>query len=358
MAISAPLDRIPALPSIAVGLLIDQINKAIGKIQKAIEDTISAGAKLPDSCDCDDPRIQDLLERIKQIQKMVAAILKILPIIDKIVKLLKTLLRIANAIKVSIFFTPIVGQAALLSELVAVQNMLLANAGTAVKQLSTIPTSVNTSLQSTLANLANVAINLSSRCGDQVNGDGSGGDGSGGGNGDQLITNQDLQNAINAHDFSDSVPETPPAGKWELIDDGGDGDPIDPKPGVPPSPRSPYTDANGNRWAWNGEIDPSSGVGWGTQKSRTDDAEFGSEFYTEINVGMDDMLSRLDSIQEIVDSQQDLLTSLQEAPAQSYSGKGGPKADLGKSGDYYLDTTTSVIYGPKNNNGWPTPVKY
>jgi len=215
MSISAPLDRIPALPSIATGLLIDQINKAIEKIQKAIEDTISTGAKLPDSCECDDPRIQDLLSRIKQIQKMVAAILKILPIINKIVKLLKTLLRIANAIKASIFFTPIVGQAALLSELVAVQNMLLANAGTAVKQLSTIPTSVNTSLQSTLANLANVAINLSARCGDQVNGDG---DGSGGG--DQLITNQDLQNAINNHDFSDSIPETPPAGKWELLDDG------------------------------------------------------------------------------------------------------------------------------------------
>jgi len=354
MAISAPLDRIPALPSIAVGLLIDQINKAIGKIQKAIEDTISAGAKLPDNCDCDDPRIQDLLERIKQIQKMVAAILKILPIINKIVKLLKTLLRIANAIKVSIFFTPIVGQAALLSELVAVQNMLLANAGTAVKQLSTIPTSVNTSLQSTLANLANVAINLSARCGDQVNGDG---DGSGDGSGD-LVTNQDLQNAINAHDFSDSVPETPPVGEWKLIDDGGDGNPIDPKPGVPPSPRSPYTDANGNIWIWNGEIDPSSGIGWGTQKSRTDDAEFGSEFYTQINVGMEDMLSRIDSIQELVDSQQDLLTSLQEAPAQSYSGNGTPKADLGKSGDYYIDKKTKAIYGPKNNNGWPDAVKY
>ena len=350
MSISAPLDRIPALPSIATGLLIDQINKAIEKIQKAIEDTISAGAKLPDSCECDDPRIQDLLSRIKQIQKMVAAILKILPIIDKIVKLLKTLLRIANAIKVSIFFTPIVGQAALLSELVAVQNMLLANAGTAVKQLSTIPTSVNTSLQSTLANLANVAINLSARCGDQVNSDG---DGSG-----DLVTNQDLQNAINAHDFSDSVPETPPVGEWKLIDDGGDGNPIDPKPGVPPSPRSPYTDANGNIWIWNGEIDPSSGIGWGTQKSRTDDAEFGSEFYTQINVGMEDMLSRIDSIQELVDSQQDLLTSLQEAPAQSYSGNGTPKADLGKSGDYYIDKKTKAIYGPKNNNGWPDAVKY
>ena len=52
MSISAPLDRIPALPSIATGLLIDQINKAIGKIQKAIEDTISARAKRPDSVDC------------------------------------------------------------------------------------------------------------------------------------------------------------------------------------------------------------------------------------------------------------------------------------------------------------------
>jgi hypothetical protein len=83
-----------------------------------------------------------------------------------------------------------------------------------------------------------------------------------------------------------------------------------------------------------------------------------SEFYREVNVSKDDIEQRLDLIKELIDSQQDLLTSLQEAPAQSYNGTTPPDPSLGKSGDYFIDTAAKQIYGPKTNTGWPTPVNY
>ena len=83
-----------------------------------------------------------------------------------------------------------------------------------------------------------------------------------------------------------------------------------------------------------------------------------SEFYREVNVSKDDIEQRLDLIKDLIDSQQDLLTSLQEAPAQSYNGTTPPEPSLGKSGDYFIDTAAKQIYGPKTNTGWPTPVNY
>lgn len=341
MPVSFPLDKIPALPAQAVALMVDQINVFVNKIQLEIEATISEAAKLPDDCGCDYPPIQDLLARIKNIQKMVEKVMELVPLIEKIIKLLKLLLSIANAIKASIFLIPIVGQAALMAELAIVQNMVLANATVAVKQLGTIPTSMATSLEATLRNLASVAIKLDTKCGDDET--------------ESLVTNENLQKAIDDYDFSDSIPEKQPAGEWLLVQGSGTlGSPF----GQPPVPKSPYTDSNGDIWIWNGEIDPGTGVAWGSKKSRLDDNTMGSEFYSELNVGINDITARIESIELLVNSQRDLLTSLQEAPAQSYNGSGPPDAELGKSGDYYIDTTGNGIYGPKDNNGWPDVVNY
>jgi hypothetical protein len=38
---------------------------------------------------------------------------------------------------------------------------------------------------------------------------------------------------------------------------------------------------------------------------------------------------------------------LQEAPSKVYQDNGLPAADLGKIGDYYIDLSTSTVYGPK-----------
>ena len=66
-----------------------------------------------------------------------------LPIVQKIVDAVKLLIKIAAAIKASIFLTPIVGQAALLSELMIVQNMTIANAIKSVEQLNILPSILN-----------------------------------------------------------------------------------------------------------------------------------------------------------------------------------------------------------------------
>ncbi len=39
-----------------------------------------------------------------------------------------------------------------------------------------------------------------------------------------------------------------------------------------------------------------------------------------------------------------------------YSGNGAPSADLGKEGNYYLDKSSSGLYGPKTDKGWGNPL--
>ena len=35
------------------------------------------------------------------------------------------------------------------------------------------------------------------------------------------------------------------------------------------------------------------------------------------------------------------------------NGTGAPQGNLGKDGDFYLDTQADVLYGPKANGAWP-----
>jgi len=52
--------------------------------------------------------------------------------------------------------------------------------------------------------------------------------------------------------------------------------------------------------------------------------------------------------------------SLRGAPgtpgSQIYSGNGAPAGSLGNTGDYYLDKTSYLLYGPKTASGWGMPI--
>ena len=72
-----------------------------------------------------------------------------------------------------------------------------------------------------------------------------------------------------------------------------------------------------------------------------------TEFYNKKNVSQSDLDDRSDSIEQLLRQQQDLLTSLIEAPSKVYQNIGVPANDLGKVGDYYIDLDTQTIYGPK-----------
>jgi len=82
-----------------------------------------------------------------------------------------------------------------------------------------------------------------------------------------------------------------------------------------------------------------------------------TEFYNEENVSDDDLQHRSDTIQQLLEQQQNLLTSLQEAPSKVYQASGGPANTLGKLGDYYINLDDQSIYGPKlQADDWGQPV--
>jgi hypothetical protein len=83
-----------------------------------------------------------------------------------------------------------------------------------------------------------------------------------------------------------------------------------------------------------------------------------SEFYQLINVSLDDIQSRQRSIVELEQQQRSLLDLL-EAPSNVITGNSAPTTDIGKFGDYFIDLTNNIIYGPKiSDSEWPMGVNY
>ena len=75
-----------------------------------------------------------------------------------------------------------------------------------------------------------------------------------------------------------------------------------------------------------------------------------TEFYNESNVSQSDLDDRADTIELLLQQQQNLLTSLLEAPSKVYQNYGVPANDLGKLGDYYIDLDAQKVYGPKSSS--------
>jgi len=86
---------------------------------------------------------------------------------------------------------------------------------------------------------------------------------------------------------------------------------------------------------------------------------FPSDFYRDINVSEQDLLDRANTIQTLITRQLDVLSNLQEAPSTVFQQQGKPTADIGKLGDYYIDTENLIFYGPKlSDTEWPLGINY
>lgn len=84
-----------------------------------------------------------------------------------------------------------------------------------------------------------------------------------------------------------------------------------------------------------------------------------SNFYRDINVSEQDLLARATTIQTLITRQLDVLSNLQEAPSIVFQQSGTPTADIGKLGDYYVDTQNLIFYGPKlSDTEWPLGINY
>jgi hypothetical protein len=90
----------------------------------------------------------------------------------------------------------------------------------------------------------------------------------------------------------------------------------------------------------------------GNNNNLIDNNLYQSIFYDPINVSNVDITQRLTAIQDLVDNNQNVLTSLIEAPSNILFGKTNPLSDTGNINDFYINTETNLIFGPKTNEGW------
>jgi hypothetical protein len=83
-----------------------------------------------------------------------------------------------------------------------------------------------------------------------------------------------------------------------------------------------------------------------------------SRFYQDVNVSESDIESRQRVIDQLL-NQQRSLTELIEAPSRVYLVGGMPESNTGNLGDYALDQTNRIIYGPKpTDTVWDLGIKY
>jgi hypothetical protein len=293
MSVIPPLDRITKAPALGVDKIQQQFNKILDSIADQANKTIKDSAKLPTNVNSDDPRVKNIKQSLENIQLSITKVQENIPKIQNAVTAITTIISTAQGINASIA-TAQLAIPVTAPLFIAMQTQALQNQ-LIVNAIEAVKPlqSLPDQIESKITILIPILIAAISKL--------------------NTITNDDVE--LN-------VPSIPRADDVEL--------------NVPSIPRADDVELN-------------------TDNNYND--LIPTEFYNELNVSETDLTQRSDSIEQLVDQQQNLLTSLQEAPSQVYRGNGNPLPNLGKIGDYYLNTSNNVSYGPKiSDNDWGTPI--
>ena len=293
MSVIPPLDRITKAPALGVDKIQQQFNKILDSIADQANKTIKDSAKLPTNVNSDDPRVKNIKQSLENIQLSITKVQENIPKIQKAVTAITTIISTAQGINASIAAAQLAVPVTA-PLFIAMQTQALQNQ-LIVNAIEAVKPlqSLPDQIESKITILIPILIAAISKL--------------------NTITNDDVE--LN-------VPSIPRADDVEL--------------NVPSIPRADDVELN-------------------TDNNYND--LIPTEFYNELNVSETDLTQRSDSIEQLVEQQQNLLTSLQEAPSQVYRGNGNPLPNLGKIGDYYLNTSNNVSYGPKiSDNDWGTPI--
>jgi prefoldin subunit 5 len=280
-AVFPPLDRIPNLPPQITDKAIQQLTKLVDQLGDKVVTVSKDSVKLPEKCNCDDPRIKKIKKDLTDVQGLITKLQTEIPKIQKIINTTKTVITAANGVKtalaaaqLSIPATAGLFVAMLLKD---VQDATIKNAIASINQLAKVPPSLTAQLNKFTPTIQEALNKIGSSCNGEVP--------------------------------TISIPTS------TLRD-------------------ADALDSFGDEFDYNDLLD--------------------SEFYQEINVSQEDLTNRSENIQKLIEQQRSLLT-LQEAPSQVYQQVGRPADDLGKTGDYYIDTQNLMIYGPKlSDTEWPS----
>jgi len=307
MSVIPPLDRIAKAPALGVDKIQQQFNKILDSIADQANKTIKDSAKLPTNVNSDDPRVKNIKQSLENIQLSITKVQENIPKIQSAVTAITTIISTAQGINASIaaaqLSNPVTAVLFIALETQKTQNQLIVNAIEAVKPLQSLPDQIESKILTLVPVLTTAIAKLNTVSDDDIE--------------LNIPTNISTRlNTVSDDDIELNIPTNISTGL--------------------------NTDTN-------------ISTGLNTDTNYND--LIPTEFYNESNVSEDDLTQRSNSIEQLVDQQRNLLTSLQEAPSQVYRGNGNPLPNLGKIGDYYLNTSNNVSYGPKiSDNDWGTPI--
>jgi hypothetical protein len=285
MAVTPPLDRIPTIPNKIMTLIVNQLNGLLDELDGTADQLQKNTIKLPEKCDCDDPRVQKAKDDLIRLNTTIQKVQSLLPYIGQVQTALQVVTTAAAAIKAAQLINPVTALPVIASELTEVQNTTISNAITSLDQLNSIPIKLQSKLDSLISNIANSILKLNSAC-----------------------------NNAESFNLPAQIASEVSTELDNLSDSSGNGQYQDTAP---------------------------------------------SEFYNTSNVSDSDIDDRDELLTQLVDRQLDLLSSLQEAPSQVYQDTVPPENNIGKTGDYYIDTQNKVMYGPKpSRDDWGNGVNY
>jgi len=302
MAIPPPFDQITKIPAAGVDKIQQQFNNILDSVLEKANQTIKDSAKLPTNVKSDDPRVKNIKQNLENIQLSLTKIQENIPKIQSAVTAVTAIISTAQGIKSAIaaaqLSNPVTAPVYIATQTEAIQNQLIVNAIEAVKPLMALPKQID----SKIIMLMPILIAAISKL-----------------------------NTITDDDIELNVPSIPTDDDVEL--------------NVPSIPTDDDVELNVSNISTELNMD-----------TNYNDL-IPTEFYNELNVSEDDLTQRSNSIEQLVDQQRNLLTSLQEAPSQVYKQEGPPSQKLGKIGDYYLNITNNVSYGPKlSDTDWGNPL--
>lgn len=167
-SIVPPLDIVPKLPGKAVTEVIKQIDKQTDKLLQDVTKTVQDSAKIPENCNCDDPRVQQIKKQLASIQEQITSVQRTIPKIQTTINSVKTVVATANAIKASVTIAqlsnPITAPLFIAQQLMAIQDATIVNAIEALGQFSSVPTTITSKLESIVPPLLASISKISNVC--------------------------------------------------------------------------------------------------------------------------------------------------------------------------------------------------
>jgi hypothetical protein len=163
MAVAFPFDQLTSKPGAAINKLQTALNKVIAKLNQKVSEAIGKAGSLAKNILCDDPRVKDLKQILKQIQQYITQIQNILRILNIVIPILATAAQIASVLINGQLANP-VPSPPVVGQTIAVQNELVANIAKALTQASVIVTAVNAAVTVAATLIGPVINKLSSIC--------------------------------------------------------------------------------------------------------------------------------------------------------------------------------------------------